>query len=79
MIQVIVIKILVWYQKVCSPDTGILRFFYKSKNVCVFFPTCSEYTILAVKKYGVLKGLYLGLKRILRCYPWQKKHIDLLK
>ena len=39
---------------------------------CIYEPTCSEYTLEAVKKYGVIKGIYLGLKRILRCNPFSK-------
>lgn len=37
---------------------------------CRYTPTCSEYGIDAVKKYGAIKGGYLALKRILRCNPW---------
>ena len=37
---------------------------------CRFVPTCSEYAIQAIKKYGPLKGTYLAIKRILRCHPW---------
>ena len=37
---------------------------------CRFVPTCSEYAIQAIKKYGSLKGTYLAIKRILRCHPW---------
>lgn len=37
---------------------------------CRFTPTCSEYAVQALKKYGPLKGLYLAIKRILRCNPW---------
>ncbi|MBP6883792.1 MAG: membrane protein insertion efficiency factor YidD [Candidatus Pacebacteria bacterium] len=49
------------------------------KPRCVFYPSCSEYTKQAIEKYGVLRGIYLGLGRILRCHPWQKNHIDPLK
>lgn len=55
------------YQKYISP---------LKKPSCVFYPTCSEYTKQAVVKYGALKGTYMGFKRILRCHPWQKEHID---
>ena len=37
---------------------------------CRYTPTCSQYSIDAIKKYGPLKGSYMGLKRILRCHPW---------
>ena len=46
------------------------------KPSCVFYPSCSEYTKQAIGKYGSIKGSYMGLKRILRCHPWQKNHID---
>lgn len=39
-------------------------------NSCRYTPTCSQYGIEAVKKYGVFKGGYLLGKRILRCHPW---------
>jgi putative membrane protein insertion efficiency factor len=37
---------------------------------CRYTPTCSEYAEQAIKKYGVLKGTWLGMKRIFRCHPW---------
>ncbi|HAC22986.1 MAG TPA: membrane protein insertion efficiency factor YidD [Porphyromonadaceae bacterium] len=37
---------------------------------CRYTPTCSEYTIQAIKKYGPFKGGVLAIKRILRCNPW---------
>jgi len=37
---------------------------------CRYTPTCSQYMIEAVTKYGILKGGWLGIKRILRCNPW---------
>lgn len=38
-------------------------------NACRFTPTCSQYTIEALKKYGFFKGIWLGIKRISRCRP----------
>ena len=37
---------------------------------CRFIPTCSQYSVEALKKYGILKGSWLSIKRILRCHPW---------
>lgn len=37
---------------------------------CRFTPTCSQYAVEAVRKHGIIKGLWLALKRISRCHPW---------
>jgi putative membrane protein insertion efficiency factor len=37
---------------------------------CRFTPTCSHYSLEALKKYGILKGGWLSLRRIIRCHPW---------
>ena len=55
------------YQLVLSPLIG---------PSCRFNPTCSHYAIQAISKYGALKGLYLGLKRIIRCHPWGESGND---
>ncbi|NNG25925.1 MAG: membrane protein insertion efficiency factor YidD [Ignavibacteriaceae bacterium] len=55
---IILIKL---YQLLISP------FFTSS---CRYTPTCSHYTLDALKKYGLFKGGWLGLKRILKCHPW---------
>lgn len=39
-------------------------------RACRYTPTCSEYAIEAIKKYGPFKGFWLGVKRISRCHPW---------
>jgi uncharacterized protein len=46
---------------------------------CRFTPTCSEYAMEAVEKYGALKGTWLGVKRILRCQPFSKGGHDPVK
>lgn len=57
----LVLILIKFYQKFISP------LFPPS---CRYTPTCSQYTFEAVEKYGVLKGLFLGIKRILRCNPF---------
>lgn len=50
-----------FYQRCISPLLG---------PSCRFTPTCSQYAVEAIRKYGPVKGLYLTLKRLLRCHPW---------
>ena len=45
---------------------------------CIYYPTCSTYMLLAIKEHGVLKGVWLGTKRIFRCTPVHKGGIDLV-
>ncbi len=61
-----------FYQKTSFFHNYFFRLFFMSDRVCRFTPTCSEYIYQAVEKYGVIKGLWLGLKRIVRCHPWSK-------
>ncbi len=50
-----------------------------SHKMCRFTPTCSEYAKQAITKYGVLKGIFLSIKRILKCHPFGKYGYDPLK
>lgn len=43
---------------------------------CRYTPTCSEYTIEAIKKHGIIKGGWLSIKRISSCHPWGGKGYD---
>ena len=67
MLKKFLILIVRGYQKFISPLLG---------NNCRFSPTCSQYFIMAVEKYGVIKGSYLGGKRILRCHPFNPGGYD---
>jgi putative membrane protein insertion efficiency factor len=56
-----VIALVRLYQFALSPIFG---------RQCRFHPTCSQYMILAVEKYGTLRGILRGIWRICRCHPW---------
>lgn len=59
----ILLRLLRFYQTALSP---------LSPPRCRFLPTCSEYAVEAVEKYGAVKGGWLALKRICRCHPFYK-------
>lgn len=59
----------------------LIRFYQKfisplKRTHCIYTPTCSQYAIIALKKYGPVKGLFLSIKRILRCNPFAKGGYD---
>lgn len=43
---------------------------------CRFYPTCSSYAHTAIERHGVFKGMYLAIRRILRCHPWHPGGMD---
>jgi putative membrane protein insertion efficiency factor len=45
-------------------------------SACRYYPTCSEYMLNAVEKYGVFKGMRLGIGRLLRCHPFHEGGFD---
>jgi putative membrane protein insertion efficiency factor len=67
-------KIVLWtirlYQRTLSLDHGILGKILPNYRGCKFTPTCSDYTYQAIEKYGVFKGVPMGIKRLSRCTPW---------
>lgn len=48
----------------------------KSASTCRFIPTCSQYALEALEKYGALKGSWLAVRRILKCHPFHKGGYD---
>ncbi len=59
------------YQKTLSFDHGVFRYLYPH-GFCRFRPTCSEYAIQAIEKYGFIRGGLKAFWRVLRCNPWSK-------
>lgn len=63
--------LLIWfikgYRYLISPLLG---------SSCRFYPTCSSYTLEAIERYGVIRGGWLGVKRILRCHPYSEGGVD---
>lgn len=66
------------YQKTISFDHGLLKIFYPN-GFCRFTPTCSEYGVQAITKYGIIKGGLMTSWRVLRCNPWNKGGHDPVK
>ena len=69
------IKFIKLYQYTLSPDKNI---FWPRRKTCLFYPTCSDYAIEAIKKYGSIKGVVFSIKRLVRCHPWQEPKVDKL-
>ena len=61
------ILIIKTYQIFISPMIG---------QNCRYLPTCSEYTVECLKKFGIIKGIYLSFKRISKCHPWGSHGYD---
>ncbi len=65
-----------FYQRFLSLDTGLFRYILPIGKTCRFTPRCSDYMYDAVKRYGIIKGVALGIKRILRCHPFHPGGYD---
>jgi putative membrane protein insertion efficiency factor len=74
----ILVFIIVIYQKTISFDHGFLKFLYPY-GYCRFYPTCSEYSKQVIKKYGIIKGFFLTIERLVKCNPWSEPKINLVK
>ncbi len=66
----LIVKFIRAYQLIISPYLG---------NNCRFYPTCSNYAMEAIERFGVIKGLKMSILRLLRCNPWGGSGIDMVK
>lgn len=67
MIKTAIVSMIIFYRKFISP---------LKPGACRFYPTCSEYAIESIQKYGVLKGGIKAAKRILKCHPFNPGGYD---
>ena len=67
--KTILLALIKIYKASISPLIDLL---FGRGNTCRFAPTCSVYAYEAIERYGVIKGSFLSIKRILRCHPWSK-------
>ena len=67
MIQKLFLTCIIFYQRFVSPLTA---------PACRFYPSCSEYALQAIKRYGPWRGLWLSLRRILKCHPFHPGGYD---
>lgn len=75
MIKSVVLGLIRIYQKTLSFDHGIIGKIF-GERFCRFHPTCSEYSYQAIERYGIFRGSWMGLKRIIRCHPWNDGGYD---
>lgn len=61
------VLILRFYRAVISPLYG---------DVCRYYPSCSSFTLQAIQRYGVVRGVWMGTRRIARCHPWAAGGVD---
>lgn len=72
------INLIKFYQKTLSLDHGPLKGL-RPYGFCRFYPTCSDYAIQAIEKYGIIRGGFKAVWRVLRCNPFNKGGNDPLK
>lgn len=65
--RTLLIALIRFYQLFVSPLLG---------NHCRFYPSCSQYAREAIEQYGVLRGGWLAIRRLLRCHPWHPGGVD---
>ena len=75
----ITLKLIRLYQTSFLIRSPVLKFLFLSDAACRFSPTCSDYCYQAINRYGIIRGSWLGGKRIIRCHPWQPGGVDPLK
>jgi putative membrane protein insertion efficiency factor len=61
------VALIVFYQRVISPWTA---------SSCRYYPSCSQYALVAIQRHGVVRGGWLAVRRLGRCHPWTAGGVD---
>jgi len=69
MLKKYILILILWYKKTETFRLIISHNLHLAPSHCIFQPTCSTYMYKAIEKYGVIKGVWIGIKRIIRCNP----------
>jgi len=75
----IVLFLIRFYQRYLSFDCGFFKRLFLTGKTCRFTPSCSEYFYQAVFRYGIITGSLKGVKRVIKCNPWNDGGDDPLK
>ncbi|MFV2058921.1 MAG: membrane protein insertion efficiency factor YidD [Thiohalomonadales bacterium] len=67
--QQIAVFLIKAYRYLISPMLG---------SHCRYYPTCSSYALMAIQRFGFLRGGYMSIKRLLRCHPWHEGGVDMV-
>lgn len=76
MIKKYILILITVYKQTEGLRAEIRRNLHLAPSHCIYIPTCSEYTYEAIDKYGIMKGISLGLRRIIRCNPAKQGGYD---
>ncbi len=71
-----VLLLIRFYQRTLSIDHGLARYLVPASGRCRWYPSCSEYGYRAVERFGVVRGGFLAVRRVLRCHPFARGGVD---
>lgn len=75
----VILSLIKAYQRSWLIRSPLLKTLFLSDQACRFTPTCSQYAYQAIGRYGIMRGSWIALRRIVRCHPWSKGGKDPIK